>query len=109
MKCPHLQTEARKGFVCVLTGGPDRVIAVDGKDYLFEDHPRLGPCPITKSGRERRLGPRHSFWRAVTQWYEQGREIENGKCKWSEPPDPLANAVHLGGRHWLIKNAQLSS
>jgi hypothetical protein len=86
---------------CVLVGGKDHVIVVDGERYPFEDHPQLGPCPLTKRGAERRLGPRHRFWLAATLWIEQGRRLDaSGVCVWDPPPNPFAGMVHLGGRHW---------
>lgn len=88
---------------CFLLGGTDRVIVVAGRDYHFEDHPQLGPCPMTNKGEARELRPQHRFWHAVTCWYEQGRQFgADGRCIWAEPPDPMAGMVHLGGRHWAF-------
>lgn len=97
-------------MICV--GGPDRVIAVGGKDYRFEDHPRFGPCPVALCGksinatRERDLPPDHAFWRAVSRWYEEGKPLgADGRCVWTEAPDELADAVHVGGRNWVPRDS----
>ncbi len=80
------------GVVCV--GGPDRIIAVAGVDYRFEDHRVFGPCPVTKTGRERTLGPRHPFWAAVTRWYQTNRMIgADGRCVWTPEPDEAEGMV----------------
>lgn len=90
---------------CLLVGGPIRIIVVDGIEQLFEDHPRLGPCPVTKRGTERHLGPRHRFWLAVTQWYQGGKLLdENGRCIWIEPPDPTEGMVRVGKRDWMPRD-----
>jgi len=86
-----------------MTGGGDRVIIVDNERYPFEDHPHFGPCPLTRRGAERHLGPRHLFWAAVTLWIAQGRRLDGrGLCVWDPAPDPFAGMVHLGGRHWAM-------
>lgn len=89
---------------CLLVGGPYRVIAVDGIDYLFEDHPQMGPMPINGRGNPRTLGPRHAFWTAVTRWYEEGRPVGPAglRCVWTPEPEPMEGAVHIGGRHWVM-------
>jgi len=82
-------------------GGPDRVIVVAGIRIGFEDHPTMGPCPVTARGTERRLGPRHPFWGAATQWIAGGRRLNaDGVCVWEPEPDPTAGFVHIGGRNW---------
>lgn len=86
---------------CFLAGGPDRVIRVGGVDIHFEEHPRFGPCPIqARTGKERKLGPHHPFWAAVTAWVAQGRRIEGGRCIWESPPSEFKGIVHIGGRTW---------
>ncbi len=95
-----------KSIACILVGGADRVIQVKGVDYPFEDHPQLGPCPVNARGQEKRLGPRHAFWGAVTAWVEQGRRIgEDGRCLW-EPPDPFhgMDVVQLGPRTFATRD-----
>ncbi len=94
-----------KAIICV--GGALRVIEISGEPYVFEDRHMFGPCPVDKYGKERPLGPRHPFWRAVTAWYDQGKERNGGLCQWSEPPDPWEDFVHVAGRHWVHKNSKL--
>lgn len=94
----------------LLMGGPDRLIEVDGEVIRFEDHPYSGPMPLGKRGKERRLGPRHKFWSAVTWWAQQGRQLdpETGRCVYREVSreEELIGEgnelVHLGGRHYYI-------
>lgn len=90
--------------VCLLVGGPERVIEIDGRDYPFEyTHGRYGgPIPLTKAGADRELGPRHKFWTAVSHWIQQGMKMRpDGKCAWEVPPDPLAGAVRVGRRTFV--------
>ena len=96
---------------CLLVGGADRTIAVGGADYLFEDHPHMGPCPLRLLKRkgqppittERDLPPEHPFWAAVSRWYEEGKQIgPDGRCIWTPAPDPMAGALHVGGKHWMF-------
>lgn len=96
---------------CLLVGGDQRKILVRGEVIHFEDHPRLGPCPTTPSGRERTLGPRHAFWRAATRWIECGREVgSDGLCVWSEEPDPREGMVRIGNDYFqpeMLKNLNI--
>jgi hypothetical protein len=89
-------------LVHVCVGGPDRVIVLaSGRRVRFEDHAVFGPTPLDRAGNVAHLGPRHAFWEAVTRWYQGGKRLDaNGVCVWEPEPDPLAGAVHLGGRHW---------
>lgn len=75
-------------------------IVVDAKEYTFEWHAYCGPMPTTKRGDERKLGSRHRFWKAVTWWNMQGREVKDGLCAWRVPRPPKLK--HLGGRHYEI-------
>lgn len=60
--------------MCLLLGGPLYRIYVDGKWILFEMHRYCGPMPLNqRTHGERRLGPRHRFWEAVTLWAQQGQ------------------------------------
>lgn len=88
--------------VCVLLGGPDCVIVVNSERIAFEDHPQMGPCPLTRTGTSRPLGHRHAFWDAVTRWYDGGKVVRDGVCVWTPEPSPLDGAVHVGGRHWRV-------
>lgn len=79
---------------------PDFRISIDGEEYTFDWHAYCGPTPTTKRGYERKLGPRHKFWKVVTWWKLQGREVKDGLCVWRVPQPPKLK--HLGGRHYLI-------
>jgi hypothetical protein len=66
--------------LCVLTGGPLYQIYVDGVWILFEDHHYCGPMPLDKrTFDERLLGPRHRFWKVVTDWYQAGKKTGREK------------------------------
>lgn len=99
-----MSTSRDHGFAYVLVGGPDLEILVGGEVFRFEDHAQLGPCPVTKTGTPRTLGPRHPFWTAVTAWYAQGKAVVDGRCVWEPEADELA-AMMVGavrvGRHWF--------
>ena len=87
--------------LCILGGGDEYAIHIDGEVYRFEFHDRFGPLPLTKTGRERSLGPKHKFWTVVTWWSQQGRRVdENGVCIWEQPKSEFEGLVHLGGRNW---------
>lgn len=90
-------------LACILFGGSDHKIRLGGEIYIFEMHPYCGPIPLSKRGNPKQLGPKHLFWRAVTWWNESGRQVdEAGFCVWTEPPSIFENAVHIGGRHWML-------
>ena len=85
-------------ITCV--GSPAYKIVVGTEEYEFEMH-YLGPMPVTKRGAARTLGNCHPFWKAVSYWASQGREVDDsGLCVWRVPPGPKLQ--HLGGRHYLI-------
>lgn len=87
---------------CILVGGSDRKIKVGAVVYLFEDHPSMGPCPVTPTGRERMLAPHSAFWTAVTRWYDDGKQIDaEGLCVWTPPPDPREGMVLVPGVGWM--------
>lgn len=92
---------------CILTGGLDYKIGVGGRIIPFEMHPYCGPCALTKTGRELKLGPRHPFWNAVTLWNEQGRRVsDQGLCLWQEPPDFLSFYKRTGKKTYLTKEGK---
>jgi hypothetical protein len=89
-------------FACILMGGPQFFISVGRELIRFEDHPRLGPCPLTKTGKERVLPPRHRFWHAVTRWYAEGKPLnERGEAAWTEEPNPLVGMFHVRRRDYF--------
>jgi len=91
-------------FLHISLGGPDRKIRDEaGKIIKFEDHPRFGPQVLNANGsiKENQPGSRASFWRVVTWWYAQGKQIDaDGYCVWTAPA-PL-KMEHIGGRHYRL-------
>ena len=93
--------------ICLLLGGPEYTIIIGGKPYRFEYNKNRygGPMPVTKTGDERHLGPRHLFWTAVSLWIEQGMRLNpDWTCAWSNPPDPMGGAVQVGPRIYVSKD-----
>ena len=98
--------------VCMLYGGPDRLIYVAGKRWRFEDHPYCGPIPIGKNGAPVREPPENSpFWEAVSLWHEQGKRTQQFgneiRCVWE--PKMMRKMQHLGGKHYLMVSDEQSS
>jgi hypothetical protein len=65
--------------------------------------------PLDKRGKERELGPRHRFWKVMTWWYQQGKQLdESGRCVYREVSEleedigPDHELVHLGGRNYYV-------
>jgi len=55
----------------------------------FEMHAFCGPMPIDRKGNGRSLAPSHWFWTAVTQWCQQGQEVDElGRCQY-DPTIPV--------------------
>lgn len=70
-------------LIHVSFGGPTLRINVGGRVVLFEEHRYCGPLPVDAQGNGRSLGPRHSFWRSVTDWYRLGKPLNpDGTCRW---------------------------
>ena len=91
--------------VCLLFGGPDRIIAVGGKKWRFEDHPYCGPMTVGKNGDPVKEPPESSpFWDAVNLWYAQGKRTQQAGnetwCVWEKPT--MRKMRHLGGRHYEL-------
>lgn len=77
-------------IICVLFGGPDRTIRVNGQDWRFEMHPRMGPVPKNKNGTQRMTQwPRSVQW-AVDLWAHQGEATEGGECVWDDSEGEIA-------------------
>lgn len=66
-------------------GGDELDITTSKGVVRFEFSQLFGPMPVTKTGTERELGPRHPFWRAASLWKLQGCRTENGEAIWHEP------------------------
>lgn len=81
-------------------GGGEIEIEVGRKRIRFQFSDRFGPMPVTDTGAERSLGPRHPFWRAVSLWCVQGRRVQDGTAIWHEPKKPVLE--RLGGRHYRV-------
>ena len=101
--------------VCILVGGPDRVI-VDrlNKKWLFEDHPYCGPVVIGKNGDPLANQPPESspFWEAVQCWYDQGKRtrpplLKETWCIWDKPT--MQKMRHLGGVHYMLVTDESSN
>lgn len=86
-------------------GGPDRKIRDhDGKEFMFEDHPRFGPILLNKRGDPVRNQPgeKSSFWSVYGWWCEQDKKIDaDGFCIWSEPA-PTHKIEYIVGRHFKL-------
>ena len=88
---------------CLLLGGPTRMILDrHGKEWWFEEHPSMGPMPLTPKTHEpaSKEPPQNSpFWEAVQNWYDQGKRISSdGRLLWHRKPEPILE--HLGGKHY---------
>ena len=93
--------KARIEVVCILKGGPDRTIEVDGKDYYFEMNPRVGPCPQTKRRAERKTPWPRKVWAAVQIWIEQGKQLDAEEyCVWTIRGDWYEEYAHLLTRRY---------
>lgn len=80
-------------------GGPTLKISVNGKILSFEDHPYCGPTLLKRNGDPAVHQP-STFLNAVTLWYQQGKRLEDGLCRWDTEPQPITK--HMGGRRWKI-------
>lgn len=88
-------------------GGPDRVLYIKGKKFLFEDHPYCGPIVLGKNGDPLTNQPPESspFWDAVSYWYQQGKQIKEAKpdapwCVWEKPT--IQKMRHIGGNNYQL-------
>lgn len=67
----------RDGVLTV--GGTVFTIQTSAGSVAFEWHTYLGPLPVHKrTGAGRDLPPRHPFWRAVTEWAQNGMVVQRG-------------------------------
>lgn len=85
--------------------GPERIIMVGAKKFLFEDHCYCGPVVIGKDGDPLKDQPPESspFWEAVSLWYQQGKRIkeisgETPWCIWDKPR--MQKMIHIGGNNY---------
>ena len=84
---------------CILNGGPELEIQVNGVRYKFEDHPYCGPTILNRRGEPASVQPTQ-FLRAASLWAQQGRKLEDGLCVWYHKPEPILE--HLAGKHFMI-------
>ena len=88
-------------IACVLKGGPDRTISVDGKLYRFEMNPYSGPGFLNKRGEVTDRHIPQKVWEAVSLWAQQGERLdETGLCVWDRPPKEILKP--MGGRNYLL-------
>ncbi|MDE2442007.1 MAG: hypothetical protein KGP14_13370 [Betaproteobacteria bacterium] len=93
--------DGNAGNICIdIFGDGDYEIEVRGETIHFDWSDRFGPIPLGKRGREIDLGPGHKFWRAVSLWKLQGKQLEGNRAIWHEPKKPVLQ--HLGGRNYLV-------
>lgn len=71
------------GKVFITLGGPTLKIKIGSEVHTFEDHPYCGPIRVQPNGNEAKSQPMR-FLVAVSKWAQQGRQIEDGFCKWNE-------------------------
>ena len=65
-----------------MIGGETLTISTSKGDIAFEMHRYCGPMPINRrTGSGRNLPPQHPFWRAVTEWIENGMIVERGPAR----------------------------
>jgi hypothetical protein len=101
MPCIHFNGAILTGF------HPEYTIIIEGKNYRFEVQFYCGPFPLNKDGTTKNLSNKHPFWKAVSLWAQQGRRVdENSICIWNHEEDPFENAIHLGGKHYLLSQEQ---
>ncbi len=92
----------KTNVACLLVGGPDLHITVDGRVYCFEMHPYCGPVILGKRGDPLALQPakKSLFWVAVDCWVEQGKQIDTvNNCVYKLEVD-IPILKHLGGKHF---------
>lgn len=88
--------------------GPERILMVEGKKFLFEDHHYCGPVVLGKNGDPLSVQPSENspFWSAVSLWYQQGKRINETVnppwCIWDKPK--IQNMRHIGGNNYVLEN-----
>ena len=97
-----------KGIACLMLGGENYTIDVNGKRWHFEMHHFIGPATLNAKGdiSAHQPGPRAPFWTAVTHWHQQGRQVKDGLCVWTAPPKE--KLVHLGGSNYALAGSALA-
>lgn len=80
--------------------GAELTVVTSKGPIRFEFSEFFGPMPVTATGAERELEPRHPFWRAASLWRLQGARAEGGQAIWREPAKLVLE--HIAGRHWRV-------
>ena len=77
-------------IVHICYGGPIYTIQCGGVRVAFEMHCWCGPMPVKISDwSERVLSWNHRFWTDVSQWAQQGEQVDEfGRCAY-DPSIPL--------------------
>jgi hypothetical protein len=87
---PCVRFTGPNGVVGILTvGGPTLTIYRAKAAVLFEMHDTLGPMPVGPKGGARLLPARHWFWLAVSQWVQQGEQLDEHRRCIYDPTIPL--------------------
>lgn len=55
----------------------------------FEMHSLCGPLPTGRHGNGLSLVPSHWFWTAVSQWHQQGKQVDSVGRAVYDPSIPL--------------------
>ena len=65
------------GGILTLAAPLHTITDVDGRPWLFENHPRFGPIVLRKDGnpKARQPGSRSKFWPAWEAWRNQQANI----------------------------------
>lgn len=94
-------------LINISLGGPDRILYINGKKFLFEDHPYCGPIVLGRDGGPLQNQPPESspFWEAVSYWYQQGKrttEVASSPpwCIWEKPN--IEKMKHVGGNNFVL-------
>lgn len=85
--------------ICSFHDGDFRLLAPNGKEYLFSHSDHFGPLLIGKEGEELEPPVResHPFWQVYDPWLKQGKRVcPNGYAVWR--PDPISITTKQGRR-----------
>jgi hypothetical protein len=90
---PPTGLSAPAGSVFLDCGGPNCKISVNGQIIEFEDHPYCGPTKLTKRGDPAAHQP-PEFLMAASLWCQQGKQIEDGLCRWNHEQEPILKRIN---------------
>lgn len=89
----------------LVASGPFR-LTVGATTWLFDFSEHSGPVVVGRRGEPvAQPGPRSPFWRAVTFWAQQGRQVRpDGLCIWREVDEYDGyDLVAIGRRKFLVR------